>query len=121
MLLFLLLFVLSSMIILDTTKISLHPVTRYINNIHSNIKLNTIYEQHNSIDILELTVTRQHKKLEVDIHRKPTATDTTINFLSNHPIEQKTATYRYHLTRMPSLPLHPNKKQKDWKTIQTIA
>jgi hypothetical protein len=75
------------LIIFDTTKISLHTITRYINNIHSNIKLNTTYEQHNSIDFIDLTITRQHKKLEIDIHRNPTTTDTTINFFSNHPIE----------------------------------
>jgi hypothetical protein len=106
------------LIIFDTTKINLHTITRYINNIHSYIKLNTTYEEHNSIDFLGLTITRQHKKLKIDIYRKPTATDTTINFLSNHPIEQKMAAYRYHLTRMHSLPLDPNKKQKEWMTIQ---
>jgi hypothetical protein len=109
------------LIVFDTTKISPHTITRYINNIHSNIKLSTTYEQHSSIDFLDLTITRQHKKLEIDIYRKPTTTDTTINFLSNHPIEQKTAAYRYHLTRMHALPLDPKKKQKEWKTIQTIA
>jgi hypothetical protein len=31
------------------------------------------------------------------------------------------AAYRYHITRMHSLPLDPDKKQKEWKTIQTIA
>ena len=77
------------LIIFDTTKINLHTVNMYISNIHSNIKLNTTYEEHNSIDFLDLTISRQHKKLETDIYRKPTTTDTTINFLSNHPIEQK--------------------------------
>jgi len=31
------------------------------------------------------------------------------------------AAYRYHITRIHSLPLDPDKKQKEWKTIQTIA
>jgi hypothetical protein len=31
------------------------------------------------------------------------------------------AAYRYHITRMHSVPLDPDKKQKEWKTIQTIA
>jgi len=109
------------LIMFDTTKINLHTVNTYISNIHSNVKLNTTYEEHNSIDFLDLTISRQHKKLEIDIYRKPTATDTTINFLSNHPIEQKTAAYRYHITRMHSLPLDRDKKRKEWKTIQTIA
>ena len=57
------------LIIFDTTKISLHYITRYINSIHSNINLNTIYEQQISIDFLELTITRQHKKLEKHIQK----------------------------------------------------
>jgi hypothetical protein len=57
----------------------------------------------------------------VDIYRKPVTTDTTISFFSNHPIEQKMAAYRYHITRMHSLPLDPEKKQKEWKTIKTMA
>jgi hypothetical protein len=109
------------LIVFDMTKINLHTVNMYISNIHSNIKLNTTYEELNSIDFLDLTIPGQHKKLEIDIYRKPTTTDTTINFLSNHPIEQKTAAYRYHMTRMHSLPLDPDKKHKGWKTIQTIV
>jgi hypothetical protein len=93
----------------------------YINNINKNLKLNLTHEERNSIDYLDLTILRKHNKLEVDIYRKPTTTVKTINFMSNHPIEQKTAVYRFHLTRMHSLPLDQNKKQKEWQTIQSIA
>jgi len=31
------------------------------------------------------------------------------------------AAYKYHITRMHSLPLDPDKKQKEWKTIKTMA
>jgi len=109
------------LIIYDTTNISSHTINTYVNNINSNIKLNPTYEQHGSIDFLDLTITRKHKQIEVDINRKPTYTDTTINFLSNHPIEQKMTEFRFHITLMHSLPLDPDKKQKEWKTIQTIA
>ena len=51
------------------TKINLHNVNKYISNIHSNIKLKTAYEEHNSIDFLELPISRQHKKLEIDIQK----------------------------------------------------
>jgi len=67
-----------TLVIYDTTKINLHTINTYINKIHNNIKLNPTYE--------DLTITRTHTRLEVDIYRKPTTTDTTINFLSNHPI-----------------------------------
>jgi hypothetical protein len=57
----------------------------------------------------------------VDIYRKPTSTDTTVNFLSNQPIGQKMAVFRFYITRMHSLPLNPDNKQKEWETIQSIA
>jgi hypothetical protein len=105
----------------DTTKVSSHTINTYVNNTHSNIKLNPTHEQHGSIDFLDLIITRKHKRLEVDIYKKPTYTDTTINFLSNHPIEQKMAAFRFHISRMYSLPLDQDKKKKEWETIQTIA
>jgi len=46
---------------------------------------------------------------------------TTINFLSNHPIEQKMAAFRFHITRMYSLPLNPDKKQTEWEITQSVA
>jgi hypothetical protein len=54
-------------------------------------------------------------------YRKPTTTDTTINFLSNHPIEHRMAAYRYYIDRMHTLPLDENKKRKEWQTIQRMG
>jgi len=99
----------------------LHNINTYINKINNNIKLNPTYEEHNSIAFLDLTITYRHARLEVDIYRKPTTTDTTINFLSDHPIEQKMAAFRFHITRTHSLPLNPDKKQTEWEIIQSIA
>ena len=48
-------------------------------------------------------------------------TDTTINFLSNHPTEYKIAAYQYHINRMQSLPLTKERQQTEWKTIQAMA
>jgi len=69
------------LVIFDTTKINLHTINTYINKTDNNIKLNPTHEERNSIVFLDLTITRRHTKLEVDIYRKPTTTDTTINFL----------------------------------------
>jgi hypothetical protein len=96
-------------------------INTYVSNIHNNIKLNPTYEEHSSIDFLNLTILRKHKKLEIDIYRKPTTTNTKINFFSNHPMEQKMAAFRFHITRMHTLPLDPDKKQEEWKTIKLIA
>jgi len=102
-------------VIYDTTKINLHTINTYINKIHNNIRINPTYEEHNSIAFLDLTIT-----LEVDIYRKPNTTHTIINFLSNHPIEQKMTAFRFHITRMHSLPLNPDKKQTQWEYNQRL-
>ena len=54
----------------------------------------------------------------MDIFRKPTTTDTTINFTSNHPTEHKMAAYR-HL--MLTLPLTTKRRKIEWQEILTIA
>jgi len=108
------------LVIYNATKTNPHYITTYINKIHNNIKLNFTYETHNSIDILGLTISCKQAKLKIDIYRKPTTTDTTINFLSNHPTEDKTAAFRFHISRMHSLPVDPNKKQKVWEIMQSI-
>jgi hypothetical protein len=64
---------------------------------------------------------RKTNKLEIDIYRKPTTTDITINYLSNHPIEHKLAAYHYHINRMLLLPLTKERWTHEWKTIQNIA
>ena len=39
------------------------------------------------------------------IYRKEMNSDTTIHNTSNHPMEQKTAAFRYYVNRLISLPL----------------
>jgi hypothetical protein len=99
------------LIIYDATRTHPHAINAHINQIHDNIKLNPTYENNMYINFLDLTITRKQTKLEIDIHRKPTTT--TINFLSNHPIEHKMAAFKYHISRMYSLPLAPEKNKKN--------
>jgi len=73
------------------------------------------------INFLDLTITRRNTHIEIDIYRKPTTTDTTMHFTSTHPIEHKLAAYRYHITRMLSLPLKTTQQQREWETILYIA
>ena len=88
---------------------------------HSNIRLSPTLETNNQISFLELLIIRKSQRLETDIYRKPTTTDTTINCLSNHPMEQKLAAYRYHIERMLRLPLNCTRQLREWKTILHIA
>jgi hypothetical protein len=109
------------LVIYDSTRLSPQDIHTYINGIHQNIKLKATPEENSAIDFLDLTITRIHNRLQIDIHRKPTATDTTINFQSNHPTEQKIATYRHHINRMYNLPLDQDKRQREWETIKTMG
>jgi len=59
--------------------------------------------------------------MKTDIYRKPTTTDITNNYLSNHPMQHKLAAYGYYINRMLSLPLTKESQATEWNTIQTIA
>jgi hypothetical protein len=107
------------LIIYDSNKTKL--IDTYINQIHNSIKLNLTQEENGNINFLGLNIHRKPPHLHIDIYRKPTTTDTTINFKSNHPLEHKTAAFRHHITRMHLFPLTAEKKQKEWKVIQHIA
>jgi hypothetical protein len=82
------------LIIYDTTHINDNTIHEYINRIHTNLQLNPTYENNGQINFLDLLIIRNNSNLEIDIYRKPTTTNTTINYTSNHPNEHKTAAYR---------------------------
>ena len=108
-------------IIYDTTRSTADSIHNYINNIHNCLQLNPTHESNTQINFLDLCIIRKTNKLEIDIHRKPTTTDTAINYLSNHPIEHKLAAYCYHIKRMLTLPLTKERRTHEWKIIQNIA
>jgi hypothetical protein len=87
---------------------------------HTNIKLNPTYESYGRVNSLNLLTLRKTSNIEIKIFRKPTTTDKTINFLSNHPTEHKVSTFRYQITRMHSLPLTPQRKHKEWTVTHII-
>jgi hypothetical protein len=66
-----------------------------------------------TMNFLDLKPKNPHLEILVDcIYKKPTTTDTIINFKSNHPLEPKTAAFKYHITRMHLLPLTAEKKKR---------
>ena len=101
------------LIIYDTKRIHPDNINTYINQIHTDIELIPTYENNGCISFLDLLIIRKPSKLEIDIFRKPTNTDKPFNFFPNYPIEHKVAAFRYHITRMHSLPLTPKKKTKN--------
>ena len=108
-------------IIYNTTQISLDTITHHTNNIHNNLKHCPTPEQNNRVSFFDLEIITHTPHLEIDKFREPTTTDTTISYLSNHPLEQKLAAYRFLIDRMLNLPLHKNRLQNEWQTILNIA
>ena len=78
-------------------------------------------EGNNIISYLDITVHRNNNNIDISVYRKPTGTDTTIQFSSNHPYEHKIAAFKYYRHRMLTLPITEESKQEEWKTIITMA
>jgi hypothetical protein len=78
-------------------------------------------ESNNTVNFLDLSITRDPTHLSIGIYRKPTTTDTTINFMSNHPMEQKLTAYRFLIRRRLTLPLNTEQQQNEWRQILRTA
>jgi hypothetical protein len=93
------------LVIYNSTLTNPDLIVHYSNTIHNNMRLTTNTESDHSFSFLDLQITRNPPNLEIKIIRKPTTTDTTINFYSNRPLEHKMAAHRYHIERMYKLPI----------------
>ena len=91
-----------------------------MDTIHGNIQLNPTHKTNDNVKLLDLSITRKPTSIELDIYHKTTKTDTTTNFLSNHPLGHKLAAYRFLINRMLSLPLN-DVRHKEWKSIKMTA
>jgi len=108
-------------IIYDTNKTTTDKMKTYIDHINQNIKLTPTFENNTQINFLDILITRKKNELNINIYRKPTTTDITINYMSNHPMEQKIAAYRYYINRMITFSMNKENKRKEWNTISRIA
>jgi len=81
------------LIIYDTESSNQDNLTQYTNSMHADLQFNPTQESNGCINFLDLTIVRRTCQLEIDIYRKPTATDTTVHFTSIHPNEHKLAAY----------------------------
>jgi len=107
--------------IYDSSYTNPNAKKQYANTIHNNLQINPSPENAGQISFLDLTFTRKTTSLEIDIFPKPTTNNTTINYLSSHPLEHKLAAYRYYIERMFSLSLNKENPLKEWTTILDIA
>lgn len=93
----------------------------YINNLHANIKFTTEEETNNSINFLDLTITKYNNKHTFSIYHKPSHTDTTIHNKSCHPVQHKLAAFHSMIHRLLSIPLNEKDFLKELNIIKQIA
>jgi len=91
-----------------------------MNNIHKYLEFKLTEEENNNINYLYLSIHRNNNNLQLRIYRKPTQTDTTIHFTSNHPLGHKLAAYNFYINRMLTIPITERARQQEWNTIHTI-
>jgi hypothetical protein len=91
-----------------------------MNNIAENVEFKITGETNNSINYLDVTITRDTKRMEINVYRKPTSTDTIIHHTSNHPQDHKYAAYRYYINRMITLPNTDKARAQEKKYIYSI-
>ena len=74
------------LVLYDANRTNPETIIRHANSMHNNIQLSSTLEPDNQISFLDLLIIRKSQQLEIDVFRKPTTTDATINYLSNHPM-----------------------------------
>jgi hypothetical protein len=72
--------------IYDHTKITSEQILSYTNSLHTNLQFQPTHEINNTINFFILHIYGNTQELDTDVYRKPTCTDTTIHFSSNHPM-----------------------------------
>ena len=93
------------LVIYDSLKTNINDITNFMNSLHKGLQFKATEETNGNISFLDLMITRAHNTLSINLYRKPTTTDLTIHYKSNHPLQHKTAAYRYMLNRLHNLPL----------------
>ena len=109
------------LIIYDNTVTNADQILTYMNNINNNLQFKLTIEEQKTISFLDLLITRNQNNLTIYIYRKPTTTDTTIHYNSNHPTQHKLTTYRFIFNILYQLPLTQEQQQKEKNIIYQIA
>ena len=93
----------------------------YKRQIHHKLKFTLEIELNNSLNFLDLTITKTNNTHTYKIYRKPTTSDMVIHNSSNHPTQHKHAAFNYMLHRLTSIPLNTHDYQEELNTIKYIA
>jgi hypothetical protein len=104
-------------IIYDQTKTNSDTITNLFNKINEHLEFKATTEENNKTQYLDLSVTGNQNSLTMEIYRKPTHIDITINFTSNHPHDHKLAAFIFHINRMINMPINKTTTKQEWQKI----
>jgi len=88
------------LIIFDQNKTDGKTIMSHIKNIDKHLEFKLSEEENNTMNYLDLSIHRNTNSKDIRIYRKPTHTDATVQFSSNHPLEHKLATFNFYRNRI---------------------
>ncbi|XP_061725625.1 uncharacterized protein LOC133531428 [Cydia pomonella] len=92
-----------------------------LNSKHPKIKFKKELEQDNSLNFLDLTISRVNNRHHFQIYRKPTHTDSVIPASSTHPWQHKLAAFHCYVHRMLTVPLSDEHYRAELNNIYHLA
>jgi hypothetical protein len=108
-------------IIFDQNKISEHTIHSFKNNFDEHLEFKMSIEENRITNYLDLSINRNTINVDLCIYRKPTYTDITIHFSSNHPYDHKLAAFNYYANRMIIIPISEQAIKQEWNKILIMA
>lgn len=109
------------LVLFNGTHRQLNNMHKYLNSRHDKINFTLELETDKSINFLDLNIKNIDHQHNFRIFRKPTQTDHTIHFSSNHPIQHKHAAYEHMLNRLNNIPMNEVDYEDELYTITQIA
>jgi len=77
----------------------------HLNNIDKHLEFRLLEEENNTINYLDLSIHRNTNIIDIEIYRKPTLTNVTIQFSSHHPFEDKFIVFNIYINTILALPI----------------
>ena len=108
------------LLIFDSNHTNIQNILDDFNAIHPNLKFTAETETKNKINFLDVTIHKTYTNWKISIYRKPTFTDTTIPYTSNHPAQHKYAAIRFLYNRLNTCDLHEDEYKTEESFIQNI-
>lgn len=93
----------------------------FLNKFHKNIQFTLEIGKEKSLNFLDLNLTLIGNKIDFNIFRKDTYTDTVIHNSSNHPFTQKLAAFHSMVNRLVTIPLSVTNFTLELNLIKQIA